>query len=136
MAKGNGQDAVRRREHWQQLLRRWRAGGLSQAEFCRRRGIAAWKLAWWKRRLGEEPVTEGPPGPVGEEHREPQMPFLPVGVVASRPAFELELTLQGERVLRFSANVEAAKLAAIVAALEGIPAGAAGDGAGGGAHRC
>jgi len=28
---------------------RWRASGLSQAEFCRREGIAQWQLSTWKR---------------------------------------------------------------------------------------
>ena len=108
MAKSNSQVAVRRREHWQEILRRWKASGLSQAQFCRRRRIPAWKFTWWKRRLGAEGVDPG-------------CSFVPVQVVAPPSAGELELTLRGGRVLRFGADVEAAELAGIVAALEALP---------------
>jgi hypothetical protein len=108
MAKSNSEVAVRRREHWQELLRRWQASGLSQAQSCQRRGIPIWRFTWWKRRLGAEGVDRG-------------SSFVPVQVAAPPPAGELELTLRGGRVLRFGADVEAARLAGIVAALEAIP---------------
>jgi len=38
-------------KHWQRLLREWKKSGLSQAEFCRRRGITAMTFYWWKRQL-------------------------------------------------------------------------------------
>jgi hypothetical protein len=40
-----------RAAYWRRLLGAWEQSGLSQAEFCRRRGIKAVTLAWWKRRL-------------------------------------------------------------------------------------
>ncbi len=40
-----------RAAYWRRLLGAWEQSGLSQAEFCRRRGIKAVNLAWWKRRL-------------------------------------------------------------------------------------
>jgi hypothetical protein len=40
-----------RAAYWQRLLTEWERSGLSQAEFCRRRGIQAGTLAWWKRRF-------------------------------------------------------------------------------------
>ncbi len=40
-----------RAAYWRRLLTEWAGSGLSQAEFCRRRGIKAVSLAWWKRRL-------------------------------------------------------------------------------------
>jgi hypothetical protein len=40
-----------RAAYWRRLLAEWERSGLSQAEFCRRRGIKAVNLAWWKRRL-------------------------------------------------------------------------------------
>jgi len=108
MAKSNSGVAIQqRREHWQDLLRRWRASGLSQAQFCRRRRIPVWKFVWWKRRLGVEGVA-------------PDSPFVPVQVVAPSSAGELELTLRGGRILRFGTDVEAAKLAEIAAALEAL----------------
>ena len=109
MAKRNSRVAARGAERWRVLLRRWKDSGLSQAEFCRRRGIAAWKFSWWKRRLsGAGAVPSGS--------------FVPVQVVAAASSRELELTLGGGRALRFGADVDAEKLAAIVAVLEALPA--------------
>jgi len=122
MAKRNAEKAARRRERWRELLRRWRASGLSQAAFCRRRGIPAWKLAWRKRRLGETAAAERPRGPADGKQPAPRVPFMPVGIVSPPPAFELELTLRSGRLLRFGSDVEATKLAAIVAALEAASA--------------
>ena len=42
---------------WRRLLSEREHSGLSQAEFCRRRGIKAVSLAWWKRRLCGSPGT-------------------------------------------------------------------------------
>lgn len=41
-------------------MAKWRASGLTQAEFCRREGIPEWKLSGWKRReqkIGKEPYS-------------------------------------------------------------------------------
>jgi hypothetical protein len=108
MATRNSRGAARRAERWRELLQRWQDSGLSQAEFCRRRRIAAWKFRWWKRRLsGQGAVTGGS--------------FVPVQLVAAGFSRELELTLPGGRALRFGVEVDVQKLAAIVAALEAIP---------------
>ena len=50
--------AQRKREKWTEETARaelaaWRASGLTMAEHCRRRGIRAKKLYWWKRRFDE-----------------------------------------------------------------------------------
>ena len=34
-------------------MAQWSASGLSQAEFCRRRGIQAVTFSWWKRKLSK-----------------------------------------------------------------------------------
>ena len=41
-----------RRERMREALRRWRRSGLSAAAFCRREGMAAQTLSYWKRALG------------------------------------------------------------------------------------
>jgi hypothetical protein len=46
-----------RAAYWRRLLGEWAQSGLSQAEFCRRRGLKAVNLAWWKRRLRGSPGT-------------------------------------------------------------------------------
>jgi len=40
-----------RAKYWSGLVAAWAGSGLSQAEFCRRRGIHGGTFAWWKRRL-------------------------------------------------------------------------------------
>jgi len=125
MAKSNSDQAKvveQRREHWLRVLRRWRASGLSQAEFCRRQAIPVWKLGWWKGRLK------------GQVEDSASL-FVPVGIAtrgvriapaaAASASVELALSLQGGRVLRFPAEVESARLAEIVAALEKVPPAAA-----------
>ncbi len=51
-----------RAKYWQRMVTAWEASGLSQAEFCRRRGLKAVTFAWWKRQLvgtGEGDVHRG-----------------------------------------------------------------------------
>jgi len=43
----------RPREEWEALVREWRAGGLTQREFAKRRGIAPTTLSWWSCKVGE-----------------------------------------------------------------------------------
>lgn len=40
-----------RAKYWARLVASWRKSGLTQAEFCRRRGVKAVTFAWWKRKL-------------------------------------------------------------------------------------
>lgn len=41
-------------EHWQNVVGRQAASGISVAGFCRREDIPAWKFHYWKKRLSEE----------------------------------------------------------------------------------
>jgi len=45
----------------QKIVTEWRDSGLSQAEFCRQKGISQWQLSDWKRR--EAPATGKNPKP-------------------------------------------------------------------------
>lgn len=120
-----------RRAHWQALLAAWRRSGLSQAEFCRQRGLAPGTFAWWKYTLRREAVARGRArGPVpGPAVSAPT--FVPVRVVAtpvptpaatvapSAPAdTTLEIVLARGRLVRVRGAVNAPWLAAVVAALE------------------
>jgi len=40
-----------RAKYWAWLVESWQKSGLTQAEFCRRRGVKAVTFAWWKRKL-------------------------------------------------------------------------------------
>ncbi len=48
-----------RAKYWQRMVTAWEASGLSQAEFCRRRGLKAVTFAWWKRQLAGKPGRGG-----------------------------------------------------------------------------
>jgi hypothetical protein len=121
MAKSNADRATveQRHEQWRRIVGRWRDSGLSQAEFCRRQDIPVWKLAWWRKRLAGQADESAS----AESIRTTSL-FVPVGIASASPsAVELELAFPGGRRLRFGAEIDPAKLAAIVAALESTPAG-------------
>jgi hypothetical protein len=108
MAKINSGAVQRRHEHWRELLGRWRASGLSQAAFCQRHGIAVWKLAWWRKRLASG-------GGVASAA------FVPVKIVPAPLSLgRLEVVLRNGRRLRFAAELDPARLTAMVAPLEAI----------------
>jgi len=48
-----------RAKYWQRMVVAWEASGLSQADFCRRRGLKAVTFAWWKRQLVGTPGHGG-----------------------------------------------------------------------------
>jgi len=118
-----------RAAYWRQLLGEWVQSGLSQAEFCRRRGIKAVNLAWWKRRLRRADDTGG-----GRWRRRPtstrRTGFVEVAlsgrpssaasshaatVFASRAAYEL--ALPGGVELRLPDDFDPERVAALVLAL-------------------
>lgn len=45
--------------HWQQHIQGWSESGLSQAEYCRLRGLSAKSFGYWMRSL-REPKDPGP----------------------------------------------------------------------------
>ena len=49
-----GRDGTERVRYWLGLVDAWSGSGLSQAEFCRRRGVNGVTFAWWKRPLRRE----------------------------------------------------------------------------------
>jgi len=81
-----------RAEYWQRMVTAWEASGLSQAEFCRRRGLKAVTFAWWKRQLVGKPRRGGRGGSArrnaGAGRSKPSFVevALPDGVAAGRSA--------------------------------------------------
>ena len=119
-----------RRAHWQVLLDQWRHSGLSQAEFCRRRGILPGTLAFWKHTLARE-TAAGRPRALRARATLPT--FLPVRVVAPAPAAdtdpvaaasttigELAIMLRGRRHVRIRGRVDLHWLGQVVRTLEGL----------------
>ena len=47
------------REIWKKRLREWRASGLSQAEYCRQKGLRIKSFAYWKRKEQPEQKEVG-----------------------------------------------------------------------------
>ena len=56
---------TKRARYWADQLASWERSGLSQAEFCRQRGLNGGTFAWWKRQLqkaaGKLPNRRGRP---------------------------------------------------------------------------
>jgi hypothetical protein len=129
MAKSNSTVVAQlRQERWRELLGRWQSSGLSQAEFCRRRGVPVWKFLWWKKRLGIIGAVRSIRNREGSRAITPRRraeqggsTFVPIQLVTASSASDWELILRGGRVLRFRAEVEVTKLTEIVAALEALP---------------
>jgi hypothetical protein len=118
-----------RAAYWQRLLAEWERSGLSQAEFCRRRGIKAVNLAWWKRRLKG---TDG--AGIGRRVRRPRRAgrsgFVEVALsrgsasVSTRrapssvpPSDRYELVLPGSVGLRLPDDFDPERVARLVRAL-------------------
>jgi hypothetical protein len=143
LSRGQVGAAQAKREKWGRIVQSWQASGLSQAEFCRRRGIPAWKLRWWRKRLAGEPGGRRAKGLPAKSSRGGGA-FLALGVVrgpglgglgGAGGGGRLELVLGGGRRLRFPAEVDARALAELAAALEGN-LGREGQAAGRGGERC
>lgn len=117
-----------RRAHWQALLEECRGSGLSQAEFCRRRGILPGTLAFWKHTLAREASAARSRA----RRARPAPPaFVPVRVIArSRPTDEgragsvpaptgeIDIVLRGDRHVRVRGRVDVQWLGQIVQTLE------------------
>jgi transposase-like protein len=122
-----------RSEWWRRQIQYQKDGKLSVAEFCRRLGVSTVTFYAWKRRFREVP----PASPVISESRTAQptrttngaatAPFLPVAILGTGPAGQLEIELANACVLRLTGAVDPELLR--------IAIGTAGQlGSGGGAH--
>jgi hypothetical protein len=120
-----------RRVHWQALLEECRRSGLSQAEFCRQRGVVPGTLAFWKHTL----ARATPAARSGSRRARPAAPtFVPLRVIERSPAphtaiaadsvpaarSEIEIVLPRHRRVRVRGRVDAHWLGEIVRMLEGL----------------
>jgi hypothetical protein len=96
----------RPREEWEALVREWRAGGLTQREFAKRKGIAPTTLSWWSCKVGGTARGRAPA-------------FVPVRVVGGAEvggSFRLDL---GEgRTLHVPSSFDEEALRRVLAVLE------------------
>jgi len=123
---------------WGRLLKEWARSGLSQAEFCRRRGLNAGTWAWWKRQLTgparspratprSRPIRSSREGRSQRPPLRPAIPFFEVPVpgdpTRSReqtPTPAYELVLAHDRVLRIPTPFDADTLGRLIAAVEAV----------------
>jgi hypothetical protein len=119
---------VKRRALWRERLEAWSASGLSQAEFCRRRGLKPVDFSWWKRTLwhGEKHYENAARSGLRIEdathHAQPlNSPlFIPVELTSpSAPC--VEIVLSNRRVIRSGLDCDVSALARLAAALESVP---------------
>jgi transposase len=106
------------------MLARWARSGLTQREFGRRAGVAASTIAWWRhvfRHAGEQG------GKARGRRRRPARPrpaAAPAFVEVTRDAaalpeaVPLEIVVRTGQVIRVPRAFDAARLRAVVAALE------------------
>ncbi|MGQ0615079.1 MAG: IS66 family insertion sequence element accessory protein TnpA, partial [Planctomycetaceae bacterium] len=82
----------RLRSDWESLVREWRASGLTQKEFARKRGIAASTLSWWSCRL----------------RRVGGAALVPVRVIGGAPGggADFRVELEGGRTLHVPASFD------------------------------
>lgn len=135
--RASGTDAIGKQEprslHWRREIEICSASGLSQVEFCRRRGLSLAALRWWKWKLkssGSSVETASSPGQAARAGVRSQPPrFLPVRVVpAVEPAVEevelprrreiYELELRGGHRLRVPADFEPSVLHRLILTVE------------------
>ena len=101
-----------RAKHWSGLLEAWAGSGLSQAEFCRRRGVNGMTFAWWKRQLRRE--CEGSAkGPSAESRR-----FVEVRLTSANQSSSYEVVLAHGRSIRVPLGFDAESLSRLIAAVE------------------
>jgi hypothetical protein len=105
---------TKRANYWAKLLGSWERSGLSQAEFCRRRGIKAVNFAWWKRRL------RGPRSPVSKPGRRGKGPgpFVEVRLAGASSSSAYEVVLAGGRSIRVPSQFDPQILSGLITAVE------------------
>ena len=112
---------------WCALVQEWKKSGKSREDFAAARGLVARTFVWWTSEVARR-AREGR----ADQPRVVPASFLPVRIVpearamkvaaesATTPASSVELVLGGGRMLRVPVGVEAAWLARVVVALEGV----------------
>lgn len=109
-----------RAAYWRQVVADWEGSGLSQAEFCRRRGLAAVTFAGWRRRLQPRDEVGGAPRrPAEYVKRGGRAAFVELAL--PRPAasrgFTYELALPGGACLRVTDAFDAERVARLLQVL-------------------
>ena len=104
-----------RAKYWAGLVSAWEQSGLSQAEFCRRRGVKVASLAWWKRQLqrqaGGAPKRRGRPPKVSSR-------FVEVRLAGLSSASAYEVVLARGRSIRVPSQFDPQIVSQLITAVE------------------
>ena len=111
---------VRRKKseaRWRKRVEAWSASALSQAEYCRRNGLAASDFSWWKHELARRDGR----GPVVRTRKGIEDPsqFIPLQFSKVQAQGECELLLKSGRCLKIGSGTDPRWVAELVSALEG-----------------
>jgi lambda repressor-like predicted transcriptional regulator len=118
-----------RDEHWADVVTQWRASGLSQKEFCRRRGISDRALNNW---LYKSPYRERVARILTARSQDKldaeTLRFLPVAVLSATPDTDsrsscatIEIVLPSGPRIAVTPGFDAETLRRVVAVLEARP---------------
>jgi hypothetical protein len=135
----------KRRQHWEEVLRRWREGGQAVRAFCRAEGVRESAFYFWRRELARrdfrtaghnsqaarddlarEEIVASAPRPALRKPAQPggSPSFLPVRVVGpdvSQAVCGVEIVLTHGRIVRVGAGFDRQTLANVLAVLEVRP---------------
>ena len=112
-----------RARYWSDLVARWERSGLSQAEFCRRRGVKLASFGWWKResqrQTGELPKRRGRPAKASKRFVELRLTSASSVEPTGGPvASGYEVVLARGRSIRVPAQFDPHALSRLIAAVE------------------
>ena len=102
-------DPAATRQKWVDRVQRFRDSNLSVAQFCLAEGVSVPAFYFWRRTLAAESVIE----PTGRPT------VVPVRI--ARPATAVEVVLPSGALLRFSADCDPQRVAALLRAVGAIP---------------
>ena len=107
-----------RSAYWQDLVDQWSRSGLSQAAFCRERGITYGSFTWWKRQLVS--AAGGDAGPGGSRSGRGRATktgsFVEVQLGPARASYEV--VLARGRVLRIYGPFDSESVSRLITAVE------------------
>lgn len=111
---GHGRQREERAKVWNKLNEEWRTSGLSQAEFCRQKGVSLSVFRWWRYHRIQSPKPQASGAA-----------FFPVRIVRRRreetdsPSRKvLEIVLRGGRVVRIGEDFDPVLLRKLLAVLD------------------